>query len=210
MAGRQRRKRNNARRPNRLAGSIPAGYMSTLGTQSPRYTNGPSGHLIMSHEELFFTPTISQSGDVVATKPFLPGSSGLPMLDAIAKIYDKYRILGIKLHWRTSVGTTTAGAVILAIDGEPSNKGNSISYVQSLVPKFRGPVWQEGTVVGRPAELMSQRWLGTGSSSRGTDSNYAAFLAVLGIASAQASIAYGEVWCQYTVEFAFPAAVSGK
>jgi hypothetical protein len=160
--------------------------------------------MIMSHEELFFSPTVTVAGDAVVSKSFLPGASGMPMLDAIGKIYDRYRITSLRFHWRTSASMNTSGAIILGVDGDVTNTGNKLAYAQALVPKFRGPVWQEGTVIVRTADLMTKRWLSTGVANKIKDPAYAACAAVLAIANAQKDTPYGEVWCAYNIEFSSP------
>lgn len=194
--GRRRRRRGRNGNSGPLLGTTNAG---------PRYSTGASGHLIMSHEEFFFSPTVTAAGDAVAAKSFLPGGSGMPMLDAIGKIYDRYRITSLRFHWKTSASLTTTGALIVGVDGDVTNTGKTIAYAQALVPKYRGPVWQEGTVIVRAQDLMTKRWLSTSSSANKLkDPAYAACAAVLAIANAQLNTIYGEVWCQYAVEFSSP------
>lgn len=210
MPRNNKRPRNNGRggRRRRRGPVAPGGYPQPVGiSPMPRYASNPSGHLTMSHEELFVVPKVAVNGDYIVSKPFCPGASGMPMLDAIGKIYERYALTGLRLHWRTSVGTQTAGAVIVGVDGDPTSSGTTMLYAQSLIPKFRGPVWEEGTIVGNPMDLMPTRWLCT-SQNKTSDPKYTSFLAVLAIANAVKDTAYGEVWCQYTVTFAFPA--SGK
>lgn len=189
--------------PNGGAPSVSPRQM--LASQGPRITSGPNGRLVVQHEELFMTPTVQASGDAVAVKAFCPGISGMKLLDNIAKGYDKYRVRSVVLKWKTSVGTTVSGAVLLAVDGNPATKGTSLAYVQALCPKFRGPVWSEGQVVPQISDLMSQRWLNTSTeATKATNVDYACFAAVLAITGAQANVSYGEVWCHYVLDFAFP------
>jgi hypothetical protein len=200
QAGGRGRGRNNRGRARLLGNTL----------QGARYSTGSSGHLVVSHEELFFAPTVAKSGDAVVAKSFLPGMSGMPMLDAIGKIYDRYRITSLRFHWKTSASMTTTGALILGVDGDVTNTGGTLAYAQALVPKYRGPVWQEGTVSIRAQDLMTKRWLSTATKDKLKDPAYAACAAVLGIANAQMNVIYGEVWCTYSVEFSSPTGGSGN
>jgi hypothetical protein len=132
----------------------------------------------------------------------------MPLLDGFGKMYDRYRVNSVQLCWRTSVGTTKSGAVILGIDGAADTVGTTIAYAQSLYPKWRGAVWAEGTVTPNVAELMPQRWLNTASTQAAAiKADHGAFAGVIAVIGGDLNDKPGEVWCRYDVDFRYPVGV---
>jgi hypothetical protein len=129
----------------------------------------------------------------VLARAFRAGSTGLKMFDAMSKMYGRYRINKLTLHWKTSTGTTAAGALILAVDGD-SNPVSSVEAASSLYPKWRGPVWAEGNVQVNAGLLMPQRWL------TAAETPFNVILSGTGMTVPTP----GEVWCTYDVTFVFP------
>jgi hypothetical protein len=158
------------------------------------------------HEELFYTPRVVAAGtDLVGNKIFCPGASGMPILDSFGKCFDRYRINSIRLLWKTSSGTTKSGSVILGVDGAPDQVVSTTAGVQALWPKWRGPIWGEGSVTPNISTLMPQRWLATANSSgEAAKLTHSAFAAVVCLIGCEKDDKPGEVWCQYDVDLMYP------
>lgn len=151
---------------------------------------------------------VTEGTDLVATSIFCPGASGMPMLDGFGKMYDRYRVNNIVLSWKTSVGTTTAGSVVLGVDGGTRKLPSTLIEAQAMWPKWRGPLWAEGSVSPNLATLMPQRWLNTTTDKKEAIEGYAAFAAVIAIVGGVKNLRPGDVWCRYDVEFAYPTGAS--
>jgi hypothetical protein len=108
-------------------------------------------------------------------------------------MYGRYRINKFVLHWKTSVGTTEKGAIVLAVDGD-AQAVTTVAQASSLYPKWRGSVWAEGNVAINTATLMPQRWL--------TQDETPFTIICSGTGGVQGTP--GEVWCTYDITFMFP------
>lgn len=162
--------------------------------------NGPTGTMRVSGEEQML---VGAGGDVVKTCRFVPGISGMPQLDAYAKIFDRYRVEAITLSWVPSVGTNTGGDNVIGVDLDPRTLPAKRSGVLACVPKLMGPAWQAKTLSLPRQQLMSRRALYTYHESEKERAweDSAAF-AVAQVSSA--TVSPGMLMVKYVVHFEGP------
>lgn len=139
-------------------------------------------------------------GDKTQAYEFLPGASGMAHLDARAGLYEMYKIMGVKFLYRSSVGTTTNGEVLMGIDFDSRDIVLSYSGTAALQPKSIGPVWRDHTLVVPPARAMKQKWLLTSNLQDDAPARGAFTLQVTNTSSSTT----GSIWVEYNLEFASP------
>lgn len=116
--------------------------------------------------------------------PFLPGETGLALLDAEASRFTQYKIHSVSVAWKTQAATTNTGKVTFALHPGPCvpDKMFPTGKEESTIMQFRPfraiPVWKsDGFTVGGN-QVMSQPWLYTASGdvkTLRTDADKAAF-----------------------------------
>jgi hypothetical protein len=179
---------------------------------SPKFTSGELGSLVLDNSELMFSVDADVTTKVNGAS-FVPGASGLPLLDGVAKSFDRYILRRFEVFYYPSCGTTRDGAVVIGIDWDPAAKDDTLRVVQVLQPRIRTPVWEEGTMVLPPNRLMSRKFLLTApGAGKATDPDYSAFLVRCAVTASDKKGAVGEVWVRYCVELSSPttAAASGR
>lgn len=121
-------------------------------------------------------------------------------MDARAGLYEMYRILGVKYLYKSAVGTTTNGEVLMGIDFDSRDIVATYQGTAALQPKTLGPVWRDHTVVVPPARAMKQKWLLTSNLQDDAPARGAFTLQV----TSTASNSTGSIWVEYHLEFASP------
>lgn len=188
----------NARkgRPKRKTGGRYGSLAAyNLPASKPREAN-----LMLTNEELWATVT-GDGGTSVIPLTFLPGSSGLSILDAEAKRFDLYRIRKCELEWRPSCAVTTAGRIVVAIDYDSYRVPTTYQGLYPIQPQMRPQVFAGGRVGVDPTRANKQMWLRT---DNGANIQTSAFVAMVACTAAAAAGAVGEIFCRYTVEMTNP------
>lgn len=174
--------------------------------RSRRQTRLPPGTVIVRYKELLGPVT-------QGTKQYLfvPGSSGLPHLDARGRMYEMYRLRGpVKVQYRAAVGTTANGEVLIGVDYDAKDAVLSYQGTAALSPKSMTPVWKDSVLSVPHNRAMKQRWLVTAtnltpSTTGGAPSNYRDDAIAFGLnVTSTGTAATGSVWVEYNVEFASP------
>lgn len=130
------------------------------------------------------------------TMEMSPGCTDLPRLAAHAKMYDRYRILSLRIEYVPTSGMATTGSVAVTLQPGPKNAAiKDEASVLKCLPNLALPAWKAGNLRAGP-QIDSQRFLSSGGSG---DTGIA--VTVYAVPTA-ASIGYLKV--HYTVEFAFP------
>jgi hypothetical protein len=111
-----------------------------------------------------------------------------------------YKILGVKYLYKSAVGTTTNGEVLMGVDFDSRDLVLSYQGTAALQPKTLGPVWRDHTLVVPPARAMKQKWLLT-SNLRDDAPAPGAFSFQV---TSTATNSTGSVWVEYNLEFASP------
>lgn len=142
----------------------------------------------------------------ITTLDFRPGNSGLVRLDQFAGLYDQYAIRKATIYWTPSVGTMSAGRVLMGVDYVnriPSNE-NEIATFQ---PRIAGAVWQKANMSVDVTRAMKSRWMyvdqdRTNNNSTKLESAFAVHV-YTNYDELNKSTA-GEVWVDYEIEFVGP------
>lgn len=209
--------RQNSRRPAKRAGrlatprgtrqSAPVATSRRVTTRKPN-VNANSTSATISHRE--YVGDIS--GSVLFNSSGFalnPGNSAVfPWLSSIARNYESYVFKQLHFHYETSVSTTTAGTVMLAVDYDasddaPSSKQALMGYAQAQ----RSAPWQECAFNCRAGDLhkfSSERYVRDDVPPVGDIKTYDVgnlFLATQGNAS---DAVLGELYVSYVVELKTP------
>jgi hypothetical protein len=133
-------KRKNNGPDQAVSAPISMGRVSTM--SRPETKNLPNGDILIKHRE--YIRDVIGSIDFVAAKfavnPGLPGV--FPWLSTLSNSYESYLFERLEFRFETSSPTTLPGAVILAIDYDPSDtppidKTQALAYRNSV----RSPTW---------------------------------------------------------------------
>jgi hypothetical protein len=120
-------------------------------------------------------------------------------------MFDQYAVHSIQYHYKTSSGTTTNGATLMAFDYEASDVANVLGALQVQQPRVRSPVWENCRLNVDCQRAMKSKWMLTaGGVSENTPGFTAAGIVVSSAPSGTAGEAFGEVWCTYDVTFVGP------
>jgi len=123
--------------------SIPAA-MSTVVRNSKVNGTFSNGSLIVRGNETW--GLITSTASSIQNFIFSPGASTgtLPRLDVFAQLYELWRLRRATLRYATSSGSNVNGAVYLGIDFDASDLSTTVAQVQSLDPRIRVSVWENG------------------------------------------------------------------
>lgn len=172
--------------------------------RSRRQTRLPPGTVIVRYKELLTSVPAGTSQYL-----FVPGSSGLPHLDARGRMYEMYRLRGpVRVQYRAAVGTTTNGEVLMGVDYDAKDCVLSYNGTAALSPKAMSPVWRDSTLNIPHARAMKQKWLVTAtdiSVTSGVPTNFREdSVAFALIVTNTGNASPGSIWVEYNVEFASP------
>lgn len=190
---------------NRNSKTTRSSGQNTRGKSRNR-TRLPPGTVIVRYKELLKTVTKGTSRFL-----FVPGSSGLPHLDARGRMYEMYRLRGpVKVQYRAAVGATANGEVLIGVDYDAKDAVLSYEGTAALSPKSMTPVWRDSTLSVPHNRAMKQKWLVTATdipsntSSSGVP-NYRDDAVAFGLnITSTGDDNTGSVWIEYNIEFASP------
>nr|WRQ65239.1 structural protein [Tolivirales sp.] len=190
--------RANARKPR---GPRNGGRYNTPAAYAVKGSKPQEANMVLRNEELWATVS---GGPVLYVQTFLPGTSGLPILDAEAQRFDLYRIRSAKLMYKPNVGTTEAGRTVIAVDYDATQPPASVAALNSIQPQVRPQVFEPAEMRVDPSRANKQTWLRTLNAGLTVT---AAFSACYN-STATASTSVGELWISYEVEFTNPRVAS--
>jgi hypothetical protein len=133
---------------------------------------------------------------------FIPGTSGLPQLDALGLLYESYRLLkGVTVEYRSAAGSVNNGSFIMGVDYDGADLQTGYAAAAAMVPKAIGPITQNSQLRVDHNRAMNKKWL---FSDNGSSPGEAAF-AITHSNTADPSLGSpGDIWCEYSVEFISP------
>lgn len=153
--------------------------------------------VVISQKEHWATLT---SATTVSTLRMCPGRSGLPLLDALGKVYDNYRLRSVVIEVKGVGPTTATPNIAWALDYKVDGSPNTRSEILGKVPSFVQAAWQSTMVRANSRRMMRQHLYNTNSSQAADDTD--AFLFVY--AGSESGGIYWEVYCSYEVELLNP------
>jgi len=204
---RQPRKGNNKRRRNGQSGNAAAAVATSRTTNNLRATIvGDIAYL--EFEELLMVATLPSTTSPPQSAIFLPGNSGCPRLDAFAALYDYYNVEKFEVVYAPAVGTSTSGAMVVAIDYDAGDIPPNWANTLSIIPRMTGGVWQQGSINVPVNRLNKQPWMLTNSGITGvndqTGAGAAAACAVYFHGTGSNGSTVGDVWVRYRIKFMGP------
>lgn len=78
-----------------------------------------------------------------------------PVLSKFATIYESFKIMGVTLHWSSSVSAMVSGLAILAVDSNPLTVITSFAALEKLRPNVKFPVRQASRSLVVPSVMLS-------------------------------------------------------
>lgn len=173
----------------RGGGSRPAA------NQGPQINSGMGG-IRVKHRELLKAVTFSASrGDTVLDMKFdLSVATKLAHLDALAKVYERYKVHQLSIHYEPAVGSTKDGVIVLAVDWDNTNP-ITLGAVSSRNPSASTPFYGRATIKIPADRLMSQRWLYTSPGSFDT----LVLVILVATGPVNVPISPGSIWVSYDV-----------
>lgn len=140
------------------------------------------------------------------SKLFAPGNSGLPRLDAVASLYDKYKLVSCVLEYRTVVGTVQSGEIVYGVDYNVNTSDTSYAAVVLMNDKAMTPIWQNSNVNVNINKAMEGKLWKNVSRVGSSVANFAegpCFQVVVNTVSDPLAVV-GRLWVRYKVEFTSP------
>jgi hypothetical protein len=136
---------------------------------------------------------------------FQPGRTGIAHLDRFSSIYEMYRVQNLKIHFRSSSGTTTPGNITLGFDYSSGNERTDKDI--KLLDPVVTPIFQNATHTAVPSKIMKgKRWLYTSSGTQG-DVDSTSFALYVNTQTEAKSI--GQIWITYSMHFSTATSVGG-
>jgi len=201
------RRPNNNRLKRPGTQSAPVATSRRITTRKPKM-RASSTSATISHREFIgdIAGSIAFEGNAFALNP--GNSLVFPWLSSIALNYESYVFKDLHFHYETSVSTTTAGTVMLAVDYDasdnaPLTKQHLMAYAQAQ----RSAPWQECAFNCRSGDLTKfakERYVRDSSPPAGDIKTFDVgnlFLATQGNVS---DAIIGELYVSYTVELRTP------
>jgi hypothetical protein len=164
-----------------------------------------SGNTIVSHSEYIADVTPTVATYEVTSIPINPGiSSTFRWLSTMAAAYEKYRFRSLVFEYRPSVGTATAGTVILSPDYDPTDPAPQTKQrAMAAQGTVRSAVW-ENSRLDIPLDRMSlERYTRFQGDSSGEDLKLYDLMN-LHVATIAAASFMGEIHVTYTIELITP------
>jgi len=198
----------------------PRVVMPSFGTvninSTPGVVSSTGSELRVKGEEFCnFVKSVSGSKDNIGNYIFWPGSTGSPRLDQYATMFDLYKVNSVKFMYRSSSGTTTSGAILAAIDYDPSITPSSTAALSAYSPRVRGPVWQNMLLTADASKCMKSKWLRTSpnlpTTIEGIRLGNTVACSLLWSTPLDTTVkTYGDMWVEYDITFASPATRTGS
>lgn len=129
-------------------------------TQRSRQQNMSGGTNMLARRELW-SGTMAAS-TVIACEIF-PGNSKLPMLDAMAQIYEEFKVVSWSVSVKSTVGTNSDGSYTCGITYGNEGRPTKAEQIASLAPATSNPVYVPTTISVNPRKVMGANWLPTKS-----------------------------------------------
>lgn len=192
----------------------PVAYGTALQRSVPRMLpmSGSDGRIRVSHRE-YLSEVVGSTAFSSRKIALNPGMvSSFPWLSGIAKLYESYLFRSLQFDYVTSVGTSTSGTVMMAVDYDaydpkPVSKGEMLQQHNSQ----RTQVWSNASLRCDTADLQkfgTQRYTRRDELADNLDvKTYdvgALMLATEGIPAAMLELPVGELFVTYVVDLMTP------
>ena len=204
------RRRTKPKRSNHLRNSNPSGNAWGVPQGGAVVSSARDGNTRIAFEEKWTDLRTSGAvGSLLLSLLFCPGRSGLTRLDQFGRMFDLYKVKRLVFKYRTSVGSTTAGKVLMGVDYDPKDLPTSGAGVEVLQPRARTPVWQNVVLNADVSKCQKARWMYCTSSDRdpapgSVDDSMATACALVIDAAGPLDTELGEIWVGYDIEFSGP------
>jgi hypothetical protein len=113
-------------------------------------------------------------------------------LTTFTKMFDRYRFSSLVAEYYPSVGTQKDGAVVLAVDLEPSAADADYSVASSRQFVARSPVWGVAKLPLPGVIINAKTWY---------ENDETCCVVEAAVSGTTAGTTYGEVWVSYVAHF---------
>lgn len=197
MPSRRRAARRKRANPPRQVPQPAAQSRQGVSNRGPRRIQTVRDGIVISQKEHWATITANTTPGSLR---MCPGKSGLPLLDALGKVYDNYRLRSVLVEVK-GVGPTTADSNLAwALDYKVDAAPTSRSEILGKVPSFVQAAWQHAVVKAGSRRMMRQHLYNTNGTTSSDDTDAFLFTYVASTSGQQ----YWEVYCSYEVELLNP------
>jgi len=193
--------------------TAPVTYGTRRNYRRPNFTNEKGGSVIIDHTEYIgdISGSLSFTNNVYNINPGLP--LAFPWLSSIAQNFESYDMIELEFLFKPTCSTSTAGALILAVDydaGDPSytTKGQALN-----APSTDGPAWKQLMLRCSPQNLhkFKQRYVRVGTLPSNLDIKTYDTCTLQVITSGMAgSSMIGEMHIHYKVRLMTPQVSTGS
>lgn len=187
--------------PAQLGAGVPSTYQS-----SKAIPNRKDGERVTACEGLNFTVTLGAGpGAVFATalQTLTPSNTTLfPWLSDLADIYTKFFFRKLRLHFVSSMGTTSAFTAFLAYSPDVEMDASlDFAGVMAMAQKNVGPVWQSLSLgVNLAEEGEEPYYIDTDGSDDRLENQGILFFGENGATGTGAAATYGQLFVEYEVD----------
>jgi hypothetical protein len=161
---------------------------------------GQDGTLRIRRHE-FWKPVVGFGSGIVQKASFNPGDSGVPFLDNISRLYQCYKVHGMRVHYKPSVGSTEPGVVHMGVDFDTKREPVTDQGVLTLQPNGTSAVWKQTDIVVPPSRCMRSNWLYT---AEGTPNRNEVAFELFYTSSGATTETHGEFWLTYDITLMSP------
>lgn len=215
MSKRKRNSRLNQRNQRRLGGRKPVNNVRVVRRTAPVAqtqvitNNGVLRELRIKHREFVEDVSIPDGAGVFKKYEVNPGlESFFPWLSAIAQRFESYYFHSLKVHFVTSVPTSTEGNFALCpdYDAADDNSAASKSELLSFEDSVRGSWWTNFTMksTGRNLRKSKTHYVRGQDLASNLDIKMYDVMQLNTMASGTAAKVGGELWVEYDIQLITP------
>lgn len=192
--------------PSRSALSLPYAVSSVYTTSPPVFRSTPNS-IVITHSEMILEQVVPKENTLIAATVSLnPGLGVFSWLSGIARCFEKYRFHDLSFHFQPLLSTSTAGAVLMAVDFDAADTAPlNLVQMSSYIGCTNAPIWTNSSAHYN-RRMLGENWffVRTGLLSPNLDiktydvGNFLVGTSGVGMATT------GTVRVSYTVEFTLP------
>lgn len=159
------------------------------------------GEIVLRRKELIVAVSAPKAAsDTMIAVKLRP--SEMTWLKTVAKAFEKYQWMGVKVFWKPAVGTTVGGLVSLGMRWEETaTPPSKRTEIVALTPNRTHAVWEDGEskpLVIPADKLQTRKWYIQGAD--GSDGSPGQV--EIGVSTSEVNKLLGEVWVEYSIRMA--------
>jgi len=178
-----------------MSGVIPGPLTQGVGASG---VNASTGALRVRNKEFWKSLAVTAAGGIT-TINFVPGKSGMTVLDGVGAVYDNYRVLSARVYIVGTSPTNSSTIANICLDYDPANSPTNQDGVLRAVPNVTVPGYRNGLLVANRTSMNRRNWFV--SNLTAAEDTCVFNLTAWTIGAATETFL---VYCDYDVEFRNP------